>query len=198
MGLHVFPAPFNRSSATRPLDGAAVAVVLAAGIVTLAGCSATRVGEPLTSTLGEDAPQTQMDFWHRLTEEPVTCNDDAFHGLLLFLDGRDTAGDYDERVQALKQRRLLAAGFDEPADFGIRRGTFAEAIVKVLKIRGGLTMHVAGPTPRYAVRELQYLRIYPRSSAHQTFSGDEFVSVIGRVEDYQRSKGISLSQDVTP
>ena len=43
-----------------------------------------------------------------------------------------------------------------------------------LKIKGGLTMMLIGPTQRYATRELQYIGIYPTSDPHQTFSGQEF------------------------
>jgi hypothetical protein len=48
-------------------------------------------------------------------------------------------------------------------------------------------MHVFGNTPRYAVRELQYLAIFPYSSPQQTFSGTEYVGVIGALEDYQNA-----------
>ena len=40
----------------------------------------------------------QIDFWHELADEPVTTNDDAFHGLLLYVDGKDDSADYAGRV----------------------------------------------------------------------------------------------------
>ena len=49
-------------------------------------------------------------------------------------------------------------------------------------------MRTVGAGPRYATRELQYEGLYPPSSPNQTFSGAEFVGVIGRIEDYQRSQ----------
>ena len=85
---------------------------------------------------------------------------------------------------------MLPGGFDEPADHAIERGTLAVALVRALSIRGGVTMSVLGPSPRYAVRELQYLDIYPVSSPNQTFKGSEFLSILSRAEDYQRSHGI--------
>src|SRR5207244_859894 len=116
-----------------------------------------------------------------------TCNDEAFHGVLLFVDGRDTAADYAGRVRLLKSRKLLAEGFDRPGDEAVERGVLASAIVRVLAMKGGWAMHLLGPVPRYAVRELQRRGVYPPSSPEQTFSGAEFVSIIGRMEDYQRS-----------
>lgn len=153
------------------------------------GCQTARVEQPLTAELGGNDADVQLEFWHRLADEPVTSNDDAFHGLLLFLDGGDPAADYAGRVAALRARRLLPDGFDEPAERAVTRGTLAVALVRALEVRGGILMALTGRSPRYAVRELQYLGLYPPSSANQTFSGAEFLGVIGRAEDYQRSGG---------
>lgn len=155
-------------------------------LLLLAGCQTARVEQPLTMELGGNDPDAQLEFWHRLAEEPVTSNDDAFHGLLLFLDGEDPAADYAGRVAALKDRRMLPPGFGEPAEQAVRRGTLAVALVRALNIRGGILMTLTGAHPRYAVRELQYVGLYPPSSENQTFNGSEFLGVIGKAEDYQR------------
>src|SRR5687767_5413170 len=67
------------------------------------GCQtpSTRVPDSLTAKFGGSDPDAQMDFWHELTEKPLTSNDDAFHGLLLYMDGADDAKSYDERVDNL-------------------------------------------------------------------------------------------------
>jgi hypothetical protein len=70
----------------------------------LTGCQSARVAEPLAAKLGGNEPDAQMEFWHQLADQPVTSNDDAFHGLLLYLDGADAAADYASRVQTLKDR----------------------------------------------------------------------------------------------
>jgi hypothetical protein len=154
-------------------------------IASLGGCHAAWVDQPLTRKLGGDDPMTQLSFWHTLAERPVTCNDEAFHGLLLYLDNSDDSKDYPTRMKKLKSRGLLAADFDRPANEAISRGTLAVAIVKILKIKGGATMQVFGPTPRYATRELEFEGVYPTSSPNQTFSGTQFVGIIGALQDYQ-------------
>src|SRR6266550_3073525 len=60
------------------------------------GCQSARVSQPLTRT--------------------ITCNDDAFHGLILYLDQSDPNSDYVSRVEALKSRGLLPRGFDRSGD----------------------------------------------------------------------------------
>jgi hypothetical protein len=167
----------------------------------LAGCQSARVEHPLTRELGSNDPGQQLEFWDRLADQPVTCNDDAFHGLLMFLDGDDPAEDYPGRVRALRSRRMLPAGFDQPAEKAVDRGTLAVAILRALKIEGGLLLRLFGPNPRYAVRELVFMELYPPSSPNQTFSGAEFLGIIGKLEDYQRQQG-TVSQEsgvqVTP
>ena len=174
------------------------AVVL--GLVLVTGCQTARVDKPLTRELGGSEPEQQLEFWHQLSDQPVTSNDDAFHGLLLFLDGQDPAQDYAGRVEALKKRRLLGKGFDQPAEQAVQRGTLAVAIVKALDIKGGVTMRILGPTPRYAVRELVFMELYPPSSPHQTFSGAEFLGIIGKLEDHQRQQEVARGRppEVSP
>jgi hypothetical protein len=150
------------------------------------GCQSAQVSDSVASEFGGNEMGDQLNFWHTLADRPITSNNDAFHGILLFLDERDESTSYEQRVEALKQRGLLSAKFNEPAEMAVRRGTVAVIFAKALKLRGGWVMHIFGPTPRYAVRELQYLSIFPYSSPQQTFSGSEFVGVIGALEDYQR------------
>lgn len=152
----------------------------------MTGCQRPVVSEPLTGTLGDSAPETQLEFWHQLADRPITSNDEAFHGLLLYLDGEDAAGSYDQRVAALKSRGILPAGFAEPADQAVSRGTAAVAVARALNIRGGMMMTLAPDCSRYALRELVYLNVFPQSSPNQTFSGSEFLGVVGRMEDWQR------------
>ncbi len=153
--------------------------------LTLTGCHATHVEKPLTQGLPDDPTSAQLEFWHGLEGRPVTCNDEAFHGLLLFADGKDESPGYPARVATLKLRKWLPAGFDRPADESVQRGTIAVALVQVLKIHGGWALSLLGPTPRYATRKLVYMDLFPPSSPEQAFSGSEFVGIIARAEDYQ-------------
>ena len=113
----------------------------------LAGCQTARVAHPLTIDHGGNDDFEQLEFWHSLAGRPVTSNDEAFHGLLLFLDGTDPSGDYAARVAQLRSRRLLPPGYNQPADQAVDRGTLAVAIVRALKIEGGVSLRLLGATP---------------------------------------------------
>jgi hypothetical protein len=141
------------------------------------------VATPVVSELKQNADD--LDFWHTLSNRAIATNDDAFHGLLLYLDGTDPSTSYEQRVNTLKGRGMLPKDFNSRADESIERGTLAVAVVKILGLKGGLTMQLFGASPRYALRELEYRGIYPDSSEHQIFSGAEFVGIIGRVEDFK-------------
>jgi hypothetical protein len=166
--------------------------------LTLAGCQSARVAQPLTGNLAGNDADAQMEFWHTLASRPVTSNDEAFHGLLLYLDGQDPAGSYADRVQVMRSRRMLPGDFAAPADAAVRRGDLAVAISRAMQIKGGLMMHALPRSPRYATRELVFLELYPASTPNQTFSGSEFVGVIGRIEDYQRGNPANHPAAVLP
>lgn len=176
------------SKNTKGLVPSIATLGLAVVLLTIpAGCSQTKVAQPLTKELSGSEPAQQMAFWHTLAERPLTSNDEAFHGLLLFLDGTVTATDYDSRVQLLRERNMLPNHFNQPADQAVQRGTLAVAMVRALQIRGGVMLTLLGSSsPRYAIRDLEYQNLLPSSSPHQTLSGTEFVGVIGRMEDYLR------------
>lgn len=169
---------------------------LVAGV--MVGCQSAQLAGPLAPELAGSDPDAQMEFWHTLALRTTVSNDEAFHGLLLYLDGKDDAGDYSQRVAQLESRGMLNAGFDRPAAEAVSRGTLARALVTTLQIKGGVMLRVVGPRPRYAVRELQYVGIYPRSSPQQTFSGSQYVAVIGRVEDYARAQPLNRPKAPLP
>ena len=169
-------------------------MMLTSMLSAMPGCAQPIVEQPVTREYGGNTSEAQMDFWHTLAQRPLVSNDNALHALLLFTDGEDPFDHYDQRVEELKHRRWLYDGFDEPADVAVWRGTIASALARILKIKGGLTMRLIGPVPRYAVRELMYENILPPSSPRQTFSGTEFLGVIARAEDYQRRQAYLAAQ----
>ncbi|MAE65666.1 MAG: hypothetical protein CMJ18_15465 [Phycisphaeraceae bacterium] len=144
------------------------------------------MAEPMAPELLAADEEAQFEFWHTLAMRPITSNNEAFHGLILFIAEQDEADDYEGRVAWLRERDMLPRGFDRPADEAVQRGTVAVVLARYLKLRGGVAMHLLGPTPRYATRELEYMHLIPPSSPNQTLSGTQFAGILGRIEDYSR------------
>ena len=163
----------------------------------LGGCQTAKVAQPLTGKLSGNDPDSQLEFWHTLATRPVTSNDEAFHGLLLYADGQDPAKDYNGRVSTLKSRKMLPGNFAAPPDQAVERGPLAVAICRILDVKGGVMLRMTG-AQRYAVRELQFLDLYPPSGPNQTFSGTEYLGIIGRMEDYQRGNPADSPAGVMP
>jgi hypothetical protein len=170
----------------------------------LTGCQSAQVGQPaLASKLTPEAanlPAGQIEFWHALNGVPQATNDDAFHALLLYFDTKDDSADYAARVRTLKSRRWLAGDFNEPGGAAVTRGTVAAALCRALNFKGGVTMLLlgGGPSPRYALRELQYRGLLPDSSPNQGFSGAELVGVMGKVEDLRTGNPADVPADQLP
>src|SRR6266536_5527172 len=97
----------QKTEGRRALGRAPLFCLLASAfcLLSAAGCQSTHVGHPLKPNLAGNDPGQQLEFWHELTTEPVASNDQAFHGVLLYLDGKDVAEDYPARVQALRSRK---------------------------------------------------------------------------------------------
>jgi len=182
-----------------PISRAALAVACLFTKVLLLGCATTTtVPDSVLPRVAGNDEQQQLDYWHEVATKPLISNDEAFHGLLLYLDAKDDATTYDQRVAALKSRGFLPKNFQKPASAALERGTLAVALAKHLNLRGGLTMRLTGVTPRYATRELEYRAVYPPSSPQQIFTGGEFVGVIGKAEDFRRGDPTDLPAAAPP
>jgi hypothetical protein len=154
----------------------------------LLGCAAdTHVPTaPLTVPTAVPLTSDTTEFWYQLARRPVATNDAALHALLLYLDGADPATDYESRLQTLRARGLLPAEFAANADAPLHRGILAYAVARARGLRGGLTMQLLGPSPRYATRAMEARGLFPPGTPNQPFSGAQFVGVMGRTEDFQR------------
>jgi hypothetical protein len=165
----------------------------------LLGCATTTtVPDSILPRTNGNEEQQQLDYWHEVATKPLISNDEAFHGLLLYLDGKDDATAYDQRVATLRARGFLPKNFNRGANDALERGTLAVPLAKHLGLKGGLTMRLTGVTPRYATRELEYRGVYPPSSTQQIFTGAEFVGVIGKAEDFRRGDPTNLPAAAPP
>jgi len=127
---------------------------------------------------------SQMNFWHSLNDKKLISNDEAFHGMMLFYCQVDHANGYDDRVNRFKADGFLPDNFAGAANEAVTRGRLASILAQMLKVKGGVMMRLVGPTPRYALKELIALNIFPKSSAQQVLKGAQFIEIVGRAEDY--------------
>ncbi|MGQ0628776.1 MAG: hypothetical protein ACT4PL_11835 [Phycisphaerales bacterium] len=160
----------------------------AAALLALAltgGCARTVVENPLNTNYAADDLDGDLDYWHSLPGRSAVANDEGLHGLFLLADGTDKYTSYEARVQEAKARGYLHPDWAEAQNLSMRRGDLARAVCVICKIKGGVMMQVLGPVPRYATRELVFMRMMSDPSTEaQAITGLEFIGVISKAQDY--------------
>ncbi len=170
---------------------AAVAAVLA--IAAAGGCERSRVESAAVDRFPRGSQE--LDFLDALSRQVVVTNGDALHGLISFADGTDLSSTYSGRVEIAKRRGWLPSGWDRPAAESAQIGWMAVAACRILDVKGGMTMRLLGPTPRYATKELVFMDVLPLRTENQALSGQEFVDFLNRLNRFQRDgRALSLAE----
>ncbi len=165
--------------------GACAALCLAALLAGAAGgCARTSIADRAETGYVRGDLSGEMNFWYSLPGRAAVSNDEGLHGLMLLEDPSAPARTYEQRVAHAKARGWLPESWNEPAELAIQRGRIASALVVITGMKGGVMMRLVGPVPRYALREVVYAGLMPASSENQTISGDDFIAIISRAQDY--------------
>lgn len=154
---------------------------LLAALALLPACARTlNEGSAVDTHAGDDAA-----FWNALEDDRTITNHDALHGLFLLADGEDPNATFEDRIAAARARHWIPADAPNPvANESATVGRVASVAARIAEIKGGLSMRLAGPTPRYATRELIYMGILADRTENQSMSGLEFIDLVGRLEDH--------------
>lgn len=180
------------SERRRPL-----AAALAALALVLAACERSRVEDSAIDRF--PASKDELEFLDALGKQMVVTNDDALHGLISFADGTDLSTSYEGRVEVAKKKQWIPESWNRPADESAQVGWMSVAGCRILNVKGGLTMRLTGPTPRYATKELVFMDVLPLRTENQSLSGREFVDYLNRLNRFQRDgKALALAERQEP
>jgi len=162
-------------------------------IAAAGGCERSRVESAAVDRFPRGSQE--LDFLDALSRQVVVTNGDALHGLISFADGTDLSSTYSGRVEIAKRRGWLPSGWDRPAAESAQIGWMAVAACRILDVKGGMTMRLLGPTPRYATKELVFMDVLPLRTENQALSGQEFVDFLNRLNRFQRDgRALSLAE----
>ncbi|MFM1831450.1 MAG: hypothetical protein RLZZ558_1790 [Planctomycetota bacterium] len=123
----------------------------------------------------------ELDFLAAVERMPAVTNNDALHGFFLLQDGSDPHADFESRVAEGRRRGWFPMGTPTRANEAAKIGWMATAGCRVMDVRGGLSMNLLGPLPRFATRELVYMEILPLRTENQILTGGEFVDYLNRL-----------------
>lgn len=170
--------------------GTCLTVAALAGAASVGGCQRSYVPATIDTNYPASDVSKELEFWHELPSRSAVCNDEGLHGLILLADGEDNAGSYAKRVEIAKERGWVGKNWNEAGNMAMQRGTLASAVCQICKIKGGVMMRLAGPIPRYATRELVFMRIMgDPSTENLSITGLEYVGVISKAQDYVTMNG---------
>lgn len=168
------------SELVRMIRRAVVAGCAAASLACTSGCE--RATSTYSAVDSFESSEAELDFFEMLEKSQSVTNNDALHTFLLLADTEDHWVTYEERVAEAKRRTWLSESFDEPANEGATVGWIARVACMLANVQGGLSMRIAGPIPRYAVRELAYAQVLVGKKESQGFTGLEFVDFLTRLD----------------
>jgi hypothetical protein len=168
----------------RARDAAALAGLVL--IVGLTGCApqALQVEGAKAALPADDGSPGFLD---RMASQQNVCENDAFRGMLMLLDGQDKAETFQQRAEKLAEKGVIARGWRHDAARALTKGKLAYMVCQACKVRGGVTMTLTGPSQRYCLRELQYQEMMSSGSVFTKVTGMEFVAVLTRADTYMRT-----------
>ena len=155
-------------------------------VAALPGC-----GDSKWTVAGGDATlpanENSAAFLDRMSSQVNVTENDATRGLLLLAGEKDAAGTFRQRIEILREKKIVGEYWDHQAERPITRGRLAYMVYRTIGIPGGIMLKAIGPTQRYCLRELQYRRMMTPGLPGTRISGLEYVAVIGRADIYMRT-----------
>ena len=157
-----------------------------AGMILLAGVGGCQTGSPeiagAEAALAKDAGSAA--FLDRVSSQATVGENDTMRGILLLLDGKDTAESFARREQICRERRIIASGWDMRSGRPVTRGKLAYMVYQGCKMPGGVILTLTGPSQRYCLRELQYQGMIASGVMYSPVGGMEFIAVLTRADSY--------------
>jgi len=134
------------------------------------------------------APTLAADnsFFRVLASKPNATFEDACRCMAMLVE-MPVPEDFSELKAQLAEKSIIPRKWleEKTAEERLTRGVMAYMVCTSLDIKGGLVMHLLGPTPRYALRECIFLKLVARSAETKLVTGAELLAVLGRVEKYK-------------
>jgi hypothetical protein len=160
--------------------------VLSAALLA-AGCVRTTMERSVAGVHSRVEPTAELDFWDGLALEPAVTNHDALHALALQFslveDGADPR--FADELEIARRRGWVSPSANLAPNETAPAGWIARAVCIESDIRGGFTMRLVGPLPRYALRELAHLGYLPALSESQTLSGLQLMALLTKAEEHR-------------
>jgi len=118
-----------------------------------------------------------------LVRKPIAYRYDAAKAIVILMGVDEDRIDLAAQVAYLQEQGFLPRRYSELFDpmEPLRKGVVAYMLREVLDIRGGIALHLFGPSERYAMKELAFRGIMAEGNVNDLVSGEELVQIMGQV-----------------
>ena len=118
-------------------------------------------------------------------QKRIIYNYDAAKAMVILMQVDEERISLDAQLAYLRERGLIPrrATFDPASP--LRRGMLAFMLQQALGVRGGIALHLLGPTPRYALKELSFQGVMSPGLSGDLISGEEFVQAMNAAVQYK-------------
>ncbi|HHH75560.1 MAG TPA: hypothetical protein ENL03_00880 [Phycisphaerae bacterium] len=169
-----------------------LALGLAVLSASLVGCGTGQIQSPQAVLPQEESP----GLVDRLSSLETVDENTALRAVLMLVDGKDDCKTFSERIEKLKDRKLVDPKWDFDADKPITRGKLAYMVFTGCGINGGVTLALFGPSQRYCLRELKYKGIIISGDQAGAVSGMETIAILSRADAYMETGEIPETLNV--
>ncbi len=126
-----------------------------------------------------------------MSSRPSVTEAEALEGMLLVLGDQGRKRTFADAVEHLVGQGVVDPKWHHSAEREITKGRVAYMVYQVSKIRGGLTLTLFGPSPRYCLKELQYRGLMSEGLTYTTVTGMEYVAILTRADEQRETGEVS-------
>lgn len=142
-------------------------------------------------TQKEVAPPVPQPFepiyFMNLVQQRIAYHYDAAKSIAILMEVDEEMIDLDAQAAYLREKGFLSRrfrkGFDPMAP--LRKGPAAYLFLRALGIRGGIVLHLLGPSERYALKEMVFQGILSPGHVNDLISGAELVQIMSQAAAYR-------------
>ena len=129
------------------------------------------------------------EFFRQMREkDESTTLLDGYRVALALLEQSYADVGFEEARSKLLEADVIRTKWEPDPKEKLTRGKMAYMLVKILKIKGGVTMRLFGPSERYALKELEFMELMDGGMTGRSVSGRELVAILARADDYMQEQ----------
>lgn len=127
----------------------------------------------------------QMDFFADLEDKPIASMADAVTAMMLHRGISPWDRDLEELADQLAAEGIISEDWTVNESEPLTTGKISFMVYQACDMRGGLWLHLFGPTERYCYKEAVYQEVVRPGSLHRYVSGIALLDIVSQCSVYE-------------